>query len=184
MSYDRKIRRLRNIIKKLEARCVGFSVLSDGSVVYAVNGDEKAESKTLSNHGKDIEKILGAGSKHSNISYSFSYFTSFSRRDLFCKKYEDYFYSSLDYFGQTDFFYFSFSKKEAYAANLNNTGNFNCVERKLIGYSVFDELYVSFPPCYFCLAAIPFESRINYIHYRNNKLSTFVRHGNTFYKLK
>ena len=39
MSYDRKIRRLRNIIKKLEARCVGFSVLSDGSVVYAVNGD-------------------------------------------------------------------------------------------------------------------------------------------------
>lgn len=184
MNYNKKIRDIKKIITDERYHCIGFCVSNDGSVVYSVSGDEKNEEKNLDLYQKNVENILSPCT-HAKISSSFTLINSFSRRESFVKEYEKYFYSNLNLKKISKILFFDYPRYIKYSSSRNSKNNFNCVERKLIGYcNDISKIYVTKRPCYLCLIALPCCAETSYLEDKSLLVNTLTRCCCSIFKIK
>lgn len=185
MINDKRIKELKNKVIHGKRKCVWFSVLDDDSVVFAINGNMKTEINNLKMCEEEIKKILGFNSRVAHITDSFSLFDSINRNDKICKVYEDLFYKNLNEYGYSEINYFNNRTYIHYNyVDCDGTGNFNCVERKLLGSDDnIKSIYVSINPCYFCLAAFRQNIVVNYLERKTFYINKMKRINYHYYKL-
>lgn len=184
MNYNKKIRDIRNIIVDERHHCIGFCINNDGTIVYSVSGDEQNENKNIRLYQTNIEEILPSCTL-AKISSSFTLINSFSRREKFVKEYENYFYSNLKLNKLAPILFFDYPRYLKYSSLRNSTNNFNCVERKLIGYSNnISKIYVTKRPCYFCLIALPCYTEVSYLEDKSCLVNKLTRYCCLISKIK